>query len=204
MRILLLILLTFSCNLITEVPEPSYGLPELASEERIRELNTKKRAKVMTPSVARKVQRVIEALDEASILEEEQRLLKKEKKEKEAKAKDAEINRAVAKGQQELDELKPRMDSLKSYDRSMIYYYQSYFNLAYQNKIPEAISNYLKVVDEEDTNDKLRVEAYYVLAQLYLSESNFDAGVNYLIKWFKNAPDVKPDAYVLCSKGRCL
>ena len=61
MRILLLILLTFSCNLITEVPEPSYGLPELASEERIRELNTKKRAKVMTPSVARKVQRVIEA-----------------------------------------------------------------------------------------------------------------------------------------------
>ena len=48
MRILLLILLTFSCNLITEIPEPSYGLPELASEERIKELNTKKRAKVMT------------------------------------------------------------------------------------------------------------------------------------------------------------
>jgi len=204
MRILLLILLTFSCNLITEVPEPSYGLPELASEERIRELNTKKRAKVMTPSVARKVQRVIEALDEASILEEEQRLLKKEKKEKEANAKDAEIKRAVAKGQQELDELKPRMDSLKSYDRSMIYYYQSYFNLAYQNKIPEAISNYLKVVSEEDTNDKLRVEAYYVLAQLYLSESNFDAGVDYLIKWFKNAPDVKPDAYVLLGQAYYL
>ena len=73
----------FSFNLITEVPEPSYGLPELASEERIKELNTKKRAKVMTQSVARKVQKVIEALDEASILEEEQRLLKKEKKEKE-------------------------------------------------------------------------------------------------------------------------
>ena len=34
----------------------------------------------MSPSVARKVQKVIEALDEASILEEEQRLLKKEKK----------------------------------------------------------------------------------------------------------------------------
>ena len=110
------------------MPDPSYGLPELASEERIRELNTKKRAKVMSPSVARKVQKVIEALDEASILEEEQRLLKKEKKEKEANAKDSEIKRAVAKGQQELDELKPRMASLKSYDRSMIYYYQSGIN----------------------------------------------------------------------------
>ena len=86
----------------------------------------------------------------------------------------------------------------------MIYYYQSYFNLAYQNKIQEAISNYLKVVDEEDTNDKLRVEAYYVLAQLYLSESDFDAGVEYLIKWFKNAPDIKPDAYVLLGQAYYL
>ena len=204
MRYLLLLLLTFSFNAFSQVPEPSYGLPELASEERIRELNTKKRAKVMSASVARKVQRVIEALDEASILEEEQRLLKKDKKEKEANAKEAEIKRAVAKGQRELDELKPRMASLKSYDRSMIYYYQSYFNLAYQNKIQEAISNYLKVVDEEDTNDKLRVEAYYVLAQLYLSESDFDSGVEYLIKWFKNAPDIKPDAYVLLGQAYYL
>ena len=204
MRYLLLLLLTFSFNTFSQVPDPSYGLPELASEERIRELNTKKRAKVMSASVARKVQSVIEALDEASILEEEQRLLKKDKKEKEANAKEAEIKRAVAKGQRELDELKPRMASLKSYDRSMIYYYQSYFNLAYQNKIQEAISNYLKVVDEEDTNDKLRVEAYYVLAQLYLSESDFDAGVEYLIKWFKNAPDIKPDAYVLLGQAYYL
>ena len=50
----------------------------------------------------------------------------------------------------------------------------------------------------------MRVEAYYVLAQLYLSESNFDAGVNYLIKWFKNAPDVKPDAYVLLGQAYYL
>ena len=82
MRYLLLLLLTFSFSTFSQVPDPSYGLPELASEERIRELNTKKRAKVMSASVARKVQSVIEALDEASILEEEQRLLKKIKKRK--------------------------------------------------------------------------------------------------------------------------
>ena len=80
MRYLLLLLLTFSFNTFSQVPDPSYGLPELASEERIRELNAKKRAKVMSASVARKVQSVIEALDEASILEEEQRLLKKDKR----------------------------------------------------------------------------------------------------------------------------
>ena len=35
---------------------------------------------------------------------------------------------------------------------------------------------------------KLRVEAYYVLAQLYLSESNFDAGVEYLSSGLNTQP----------------
>mgnify|MGYP007000185824 len=100
----------------SKVPEPSYGLPELASEAWVKELNSKKRAKVMTPSVARKMQKVLESLDEAGILEQEKALLKKDKKEKEANAKDIEIKRAIAKGQKELDDLKPRLASLKSYD----------------------------------------------------------------------------------------
>ena len=41
------------------------------------------------------MQSVIEALDEARILEQEQALLKKEKKDKEAKAKDKEIAREL-------------------------------------------------------------------------------------------------------------
>ena len=80
MRILFLILLTFSFNSFSEVPEPSYGLPELASEEKIRELKTKKRAKVLSQSTARKVQRVVEALDEAGVAEQEKALLVKAKK----------------------------------------------------------------------------------------------------------------------------
>ena len=151
MRLLFFVLLILSFDTESKVPEPNYGLPELASEAWIKELNSKKRAKVMTPSVARKMQKVLEALDEAGILEQEKALLKKEKKDKEAEAKDKEIAKAVANGQRELDDLKPRLASLKSYDRSMYYYYQSYYNLAYQDKISEAIKNYINVVNEEDT-----------------------------------------------------
>ena len=204
MKYIFLILLLFAFDSQTQAPKPGYGLPELATEEWKKQLNSKKRAKVMSPSVARKMQTVLESLDEAGILEQEKALLKKEGKDKEANAKDAEINRAIAKGQNELNELKPRLTSLKSYDRSMYYYYQSYYNLAYQDKIPEAISNYIKVVDEEDTTEKLRVEAYYVLAQLYLSESNFQKGVEYLLKWFKYAPEVKPDGYILLGQAYYL
>jgi tetratricopeptide (TPR) repeat protein len=204
MRLLFFILLIFSFDVQSKVPEPGYGLPELASETWIKELNSKKRAKVMTPSVARKMQKVLEALDEAGILEQEKALLKKEKKDKEAEAKDKEIAKAVANGQRELDDLKPRLASLKSYDRSMYYYYQSYYNLAYQDKIPEAIKNYINVVNEKDTAEKLRVEAYYVLAQLYLSESNYKSGVDYLLRWFKYAGEVKPDGYVLLGQAYYL
>ena len=103
MRIFFIVLLIFSFETHSKVPEPSYGLPELASEAWIKELNSKKRAKVMTPSVARTMQKVLEALDEAGILEQEKALLKKEKKDKEAEAKDKEIAKAVANGLHELD-----------------------------------------------------------------------------------------------------
>ena len=95
MRLLFFVLLIFSVDVQSNIPEPGYGLPELASEARIKELNSKKRAKVMTPSVQRKMQRVLEALDEAGILEQEQALLKKEKKDKEAEAKDKEIAKCL-------------------------------------------------------------------------------------------------------------
>ena len=126
MKYLFLILLLFAFDSHSQVPKPGYGLPELATEEWKKQLNSKKRAKVMSPSVARKMQTVLESLDEAGILEQEKALLKKEGKDKEANAKDADINRAIAKGQNELNELKPRLASLQSYDRSMYYYYQSY------------------------------------------------------------------------------
>ena len=204
MRLLFFILLIFSFDAQPKVPEPGYGLPELASEARIRELNTKKRAKVMTPSVQRKMQRVLEALDEAGILEQEQALLKKEKKDKEAEAKDKEIAKAIANGQRELDDLKTRLASLQSYDRSMYYYYAAYYNLAYQDKISEAMNNYVKLVAEKDTAEKLRINAYYVLAQLYLSESNYESGLDYLLRWFKNAAEVNPDGYVLLGQAYYL
>ena len=204
MRLLFFVLLIFSFDAQSKIPEPGYGLPELASEARIKELNSKKRAKVMTPSVQRKMQRVLEALDEAGILEQEQALLKKEKKDKEAEAKDKEIAKAIANGQRELDDLKTRLASLQSYDRSMYYYYSAYYNLAYQDKISEAMNNYVKLVAEKDTAEKLRVNAYYVLAQLYLSESNYQSGLDYLLRWFKNTAEVNPDGYVLLGQAYYL
>ncbi len=201
MRFILLILITFSFNLFSEVPEPGYGLPELASEQRIKELNTKKRAKIPSPSTQRKVQKLVDALDEASIAEEEQRLLIKAKKINEAANKDIIIEGAIRRAQSELNDLKVRLDSLNSYDRSLYFYYQSYLNLAYQDDLPGAINMYRSFIKEKDAQEKLKIDSYFTLAQLYMSESNFKEGIKFLLDWFKNTPEVKPDAYVLLSQA---
>ena len=117
MRFLFVFLaLTFSFESYPEEPNPEVGLPELASEEDIR-LSQRKRSKVLTQSVARKVTTIVEALDEAGLIEDEKTLLIKAKKPEEAAAKDVEIKRVIAKGQKELTDLRNRLDSLKSYDR---------------------------------------------------------------------------------------
>ena len=146
------------------------GLPELISEEDQR-LSERRRSKVLTQSVARKVQTIVEALDEAGLIEDEKTLLIKAKKPEEAAAKDIEIKRVIAKGQKELNDLKGRLDSIKSYDRSMVWYYQAYLNLAYNDNMSAARSNYLQLVKEEDATPQIKLAAYYTLAQLALSLS---------------------------------
>ena len=85
------------------------------------------------------------------------------KKNREAKEKDKIIDAAIRKGQAELDEIKVRLDSLKSYDRSMYFYYQSYFNLAYQDDIPGAINMYRQFIKEEDAQEKLKEIQHFKL-----------------------------------------
>ena len=102
MRFLFLLLaLIFSFESYPEMPNPEVGLPELASEDDLR-LMQKRRSKVLTQSVARKVTTIVEALDEAGLIEDEKTLLIKAKKPEEAAAKDEEIKRVIAKGQREL------------------------------------------------------------------------------------------------------
>ena len=103
------------------------GLPVLATEAEIKKLQNK-RSKVLSTSVARRVTKIVESLDEIGQLEEAKELLLKDKKNAEAKEKDREIARVVKDAESELKELEKRKESMKSYDRSMLFYYQAYIN----------------------------------------------------------------------------
>ena len=195
--------LILSFDSYAEMPNPEIGLPELASEDDLR-VSERRRSKVLTQSVARKVATIVEALDEAGLIEDEKTLLVKAKKLKEAEAKDIEIKKVIAGAQKELSTLKNRLQSLQSYDRSMVWYYQAYINLAYSDNIKGARDNYISLVREEDATPQIKLAAYYTLAQLYLSEEDFDNGIKYLLTWFSKTPDVTPQAYVLLGQAYYL
>ena len=123
------------------------GLPVLATEAEIKKLQNK-RSKVLSTSVARRVTKIVESLDEIGQLEEAKELLLKDKKNAEAKEKDREIARFIKDAESELKELEKRKESMKSYDRSMLFYYQAYINLAFKDNLNGARRNYLDLVQE--------------------------------------------------------
>ena len=187
-----------------------YGLPRLISEAEKKKALQKKRSKVLTQSVARKVTRIVEAFDEAGTAEDAKALIlksetySKAEKAKEAKEKDREIKVAVAKAQRELDDLKEKIDSLKSYDRSMVWYYQGYINLVYADNLPGARQNYLSLIQEEDATPQIKLGSYYTVSQLYLADEDFTNGIKYLLLWFQKSPEVTAQAYVLLGQAYFL
>ena len=196
-RLLLLIVFAFSFDFYADEVD---GLPELASEKEKRKMQVR-RSKVLATSVARRVTKVVENLDLAGQYEEAQTILRKEKKEEQAKALDKDIAKFVKIAQQEVDVLKKGLSDMKSYDRSMVWYYQAYLNLAYNDNMSAARSNYLKLVKEEDATPQIKLAAYYTLAQLALSEEDVDGGIRYLKIWFKTTPEPTPQAYVFLSQA---
>jgi len=204
MRFLFLtFILMLSSESYTSMPDPKVGLPELATEEEIAQ-SQKKRSKVLSQSVQRKITRVVEALDEAGILEDEKALLIKAKKIDEAAEKDEGIKKIIAEGQRELNDLISKITSYKSYDQSMIWYYQAYINLAYADNVAGARDNYLNLIKEDDATPQIKLAAYYTLSQLYLSEEDFDNGIKYLLIWFSKTPEVTPQSYVLLGQAYYL
>ena len=179
------------------------GLPELATEEQKRELQAR-RSKVLTASTARRVQKIVEGLDEAGQLEEAKTLLLKDKKTAEANLKDKQIDAVIKETDAELAQLRNRVSSLNSYDRSMFYYYQAYINLAYKDNLVGARNDYLNLIKEKDAQPRIKLSSYYTVAQLYLSDEDFDNGIKYLKLWFKTTDEVTAQAYVLLGQAYFL
>jgi tetratricopeptide (TPR) repeat protein len=137
---------------------------------------TYRKARVLQSSTAKKIQKVVEALERVD----------DEGKE------DPDTLGAKA----ILTELLNNKDSLKSYDRSVMWNYWGYIYFSEEN-YDRAMNAYEQIIQEPEVTLPLRNSALFTLAQLYMVKGNFEKGIQILLEWMTQVDSVTAQAHSL-------
>ncbi len=87
-----------------------------------------------------------------------------------------------------------------SYERSQVYNFLGYVYYSL-DRIDDAISAYRNVINEEETDERVRASTRYTLAQLYFMEERYRDAVDQLERWREESAVVGNDGLVLLAQG---
>ena len=133
-----------------------------------------KKARALQTSTAKKMAKVYEALEEVD--------------ENGEPAEDMETVFSV------LTELLNNKDSLKSYDRSVMWNAWGWVYLKEEN-YSQAMVAYSNVLNEPEATIGLRNGALFSLAQLYMQKENYQKGIELLLQWMDEVEEVTAQSY---------
>ena len=137
---------------------------------------TYKKARALQTSTAKKVVKVVEALERVD----------EEGKEDPDYLTVKEI----------LNDLLEKGDSLRSYDRSVMWNYWAYLYMIEEN-YPKAKEAYKKLLAEPESTIPLRVSSMYMLAQISMELGNLKEGVEFLLQWMDEVEVITAQAWSL-------
>ena len=123
---------------------------------------TYKKARALQTSTAKKIVKVVEALERVD--------------EEGKEDPDFETVKEV------LNELLQKQENLRSYDRSVMWNYWGYIYFT-EERYPEAMQAYRNLLAEPESTIPLRVASLYTLAQLNFVSDDFERGVEVLLQW---------------------
>lgn len=97
-------------------------------------------------------------------------------------------------GLEVLDSIKDRSSSMNGYEIAMMHNFYGfiYYN---ENRLPDAIASFEKVVAEEEIPESLRLSTLFSLAQLSMANEDYQGTTKYLAQWDKLNTKPKPDNY---------
>ena len=151
---------------------------------------TYKKARVLTSATAKKVVKVVEALERQKIVQVPDPENKGEFIEKEEDDPDWDEAKLI------LTELLNKKDGLKSYDRSVIWNYWGYIYFSEEN-YDRAMYAYEQLLSEPEATIPLRTASLLTLAQLNLVKENWDKGINLILQWMDEVEKVTAQSYYL-------
>ena len=139
-----------------------------------------KKARALQSKTAKKMAKVYEALEEVD--------------DKGEPAPDMELVVEI------LTELRNDQDSLKSYDRSVVWNSWGYVYFT-DGKYNEAIRAYERVINEPEVTLPIRNAALFTLAQLNLVQEKYDEGIELILQWMDQVETVTAQSWSLLGQA---
>ena len=98
-----------------------------------------------------------------------------------------------------LNLLTNNIDSLKSYDRAVVYNTWGSFYFK-QGAYQSSINSYVKVIREQGVTSPMRNAALFTLAQLYLIEKNYKKSINMMTVWMNSVEKTTAQSWSILGK----
>ncbi len=170
--------------------EPSVG----GSERKSGKTRTYKKARVLQNSTAKKVVKIVEALERQKIVKVPDPENKGKFIEKEEDDPDWAEARAI------LTELLNNRAEMKSYDRSVMWNYWGYLYFSDED-YDQAMYAYEQLLKEPEATIPLRTSSLLTLAQLNLVKERWDKGISLILQWMDEVETITAQSYYLLASA---
>ena len=141
---------------------------------------TYKKARALQTSTAKKIVKVVEALERVD--------------EEGKEDPDFETVKEI------LDELAEKKNNLRSYDRSVMWNYYGYLYFS-EERYLDAMQAYRNLLAEPESTIPLRVASLYTLAQLNFVEEDYEEGVKVLLQWMEEVEIITAQGWSLLGQA---
>tara|TARA_E500000081_G_scaffold14019_1_gene17127 strand:+ start:953 stop:2431 length:1479 start_codon:yes stop_codon:yes gene_type:complete len=176
----------------------SFGAMELSAQDsNLTPKKTKskyKKARVLQTSTAKKVVKIVEALERQKTIkvpdpENEGKFIEKE-----------EDDPDYVKARELLTELLNNRSEMKSYDRSVMWNYWGYIYFSDED-YDQAMYAYEQLLKEPEATVPLRTASLLTLAQLNLVKENWDKGIQLILQWMSEVENITAQSYYLLASA---
>ncbi|MDO7600705.1 MAG: tetratricopeptide repeat protein [SAR86 cluster bacterium] len=170
--------------------EPSSG----GSTQKSGKTRSYKKARVLQPSTAKKIVKIVEALERQKTVRVPDPLNEGQFIEKEEDDPDFVEAKVI------LTELLNGKDEMRSYDRSVMWNYWGYIYFSAED-YDRAMGAYENLLQEPEATVPLRTSSLLTLAQLNLVKENWDKGIALILQWMEEVENVTAQSHALLGQA---
>jgi len=173
---------------------PDLSAQNNADSQKTGKSRTYKKARVLQTSTAKKVVKIVEALERQKIVKVPDPEIKGQFIEKEEEDPDWATAKLI------LTELLNNRAEMKSYDRSVMWNYWGYVYFS-EEDYDQAMYAYEQLLQEPEATIPLRTASLLTLAQLNLVKERWDTGIKLILQWMSEVETVTAQSYYLLASA---